>query len=205
VIIDTGILPRKILHLVIGYIVFVLLCGAALNFFAANTANIPGLMAAGILLWCGLYVPLVVLPSFANWQIAEFGLLLNYRLAVTLLILLLVLFLRRLPIASAFNTISLIEGLARTGEEIFFRGFLIALLLRIYREKRHPWIWAAVFSSLAFALVHTHRYLLDGPSFSAVWNIFFAGLLLAFIRLWTGSVLPGALLHSGVNSDISAA
>jgi len=49
------------------------------------------------------------------------------------------------------------EGYARTAEELLFRGFALVLFKRMFSNSRVNWLWAILFSSALFALVHTHR------------------------------------------------
>jgi uncharacterized protein len=67
-------------------------------------------------------------------------------------------------------------------EEIFFRGFLFAGLLR-----GMPVFWATLLSTALFTIVHWDKG-------SAV-PLFAIGLMLAVIRWRTGSIWPGMALH----------
>jgi len=75
-------------------------------------------------------------------------------------------------------------------EEVFFRGFVFAGLLRGMAP-----VWAIVFSSLIFAVAH-----FDVGSFVV---LFIIGLALAFLRWRTKSIWPGILLHM-LNNGIAA-
>jgi len=75
-------------------------------------------------------------------------------------------------------------------EEVFFRGFVFAGLLR-----GMPLVWAILFSSLIFAVAH-----FDVGSFVV---LFIIGLALAFLRWRTKSIWPGILLHM-LNNGIAA-
>ena len=50
------------------------------------------------------------------------------------------------------------EAFARTGEEIFFRGFLFALLLKIFSLKTKPWVWAISVTAFLFSWVHLQTF-----------------------------------------------
>jgi len=67
-------------------------------------------------------------------------------------------------------------------EEVLFRGFLFAGLLRAM-----PLPWAVILSAFIFAAAHA-----DGPSFPVLFCI---GLLLALLRWYTDSLWPGIFLH----------
>jgi CAAX protease family protein len=75
-------------------------------------------------------------------------------------------------------------------EEVFFRGFVFAGLLRSM-----PLVWAIVLSALIFAVAHA-----DPGSFVV---LFIIGLALAFLRWRTGSLWPGLLLHA-LNNGVAA-
>ncbi len=75
-------------------------------------------------------------------------------------------------------------------EEVFFRGFVFAGLLRGI-----PLVWAIVLSALIFAVAHA-----DPGSFVV---LFIIGLALAFLRWRTGSLWPGLLLHA-LNNGFAA-
>jgi hypothetical protein len=67
-------------------------------------------------------------------------------------------------------------------EEIAFRGVILTSLSRVMGSAE-----AAVVSALLFMVLH-----LSVPSFP---NLFLLGLALAYLRLKSGSLLPGMLLH----------
>jgi membrane protease YdiL (CAAX protease family) len=169
-----------------------------------------------LILWASLYLPVIGLPIAAHWKVTDFGftLSLNLGLAVILVTTL---------CAGITNTTeitwrsTILEAFARTGEEVFIRGFLITFFLRLFGKKRRPWLWAAIASSLLFALAHTQTFQQSYPSqygspfAPAIYtiverflNVFGIGLVLALLRVWTRSILPGAIAHSIINSNILA-
>jgi membrane protease YdiL (CAAX protease family) len=83
-------------------------------------------------------------------------------------------------------------------EELFFRGMLLHLLTRRFPPRRRlggvGFGWAALLTSLAFALVHLPKG--NDPRALAT---FFPGLLFAWLRLRTGSLLAPTLVHAGSN------
>ncbi|MCC2631668.1 MAG: putative metal-dependent rane protease [Patescibacteria group bacterium] len=86
----------------------------------------------------------------------------------------------------------LLPGLAVFGpiaEEIIFRGLLLPSLVERFGEKR-----AVLWSSAIFGIVHIH------PVQAVV--AFFGGLFYAKMRLRTGSIVPGIILHM-VNNIIA--
>ncbi|MFT3891014.1 MAG: CPBP family intramembrane metalloprotease [Anaerolineales bacterium] len=161
-----------------------------------------------LILWGLLYLPVLILPVVAGWKVTEFGFTLNPFLAVASLLI----------VAMCAYSIStdkvtwqsaLMEAFARTGEEIFFRGFLFVLFTELFRNKHRPWLWAAIVSSLLFALAHTQTFqpgfltqhgspsLPIGYQFlQRFLNLFGLAFVFTLIRVWTHSILPGAIAHS---------
>lgn len=76
-------------------------------------------------------------------------------------------------------------------EELLFRGVLLSALLQRFRTG-----WSIVISSLAFALVH-----LPGLQYQwyALPELALLALVLAWLRLRSGSIWPGVVAH-GVNN-----
>jgi membrane protease YdiL (CAAX protease family) len=108
-----------------------------------------------------------------------------------------------------------VEAIARTGEEIFFRGFLFDIFYQLLSNKRWPWLWAAIASSILFASIHTQifqqSFLNENgypatPAFFIILqrliNVFGLALVFALLRFVTRSILPGAIAHSIVNGGI---
>jgi uncharacterized protein len=160
-----------------------------------------------LVLWGSLYLPIIVLPMAAHWKVTDFGITLSPVLALAVLI--------TVPCALASSGMvitwrsAFIEAFARTGEEMFFRGFLILLFTRLFENKRRPWLWAAILSSLLFALAHTQTFQplflnqyrspsvpVAYPIIERLINVFGIGLVFALLRIWTRSMLPGAIAHS---------
>lgn len=79
--------------------------------------------------------------------------------------------------------VALVAAASGIGEEILFRGWLM--------HETGPWI-----SSIIFGIVHfpPNRQWLYWPLFA-----FAMGLLVAWLYLWSGSLLFPILLHAGVN------
>jgi membrane protease YdiL (CAAX protease family) len=168
------------------------------------------------ILWGSLYLPLIVLPLTNCCKVTDFGFSLNTFLAIAALLA---------TAGCVFVTNSLIvpwnsaaiEAFARTGEEVFFRGFLFYLFTRLFEHKLKPWLWAALTSSVLFALIHTQTFqqaYLDeygSPNSPILFtiierlvNVFIVGFIFALIRVWTRSILPGAIAHSLSSAGILA-
>jgi uncharacterized protein len=77
----------------------------------------------------------------------------------------------------------LVAGVAPVAEELFFRGML-------YPVMRRRWgsVAAVVLNALLFALIHYFPILLPG--------LFTSGLIFAWVRERSGSIIPSIVLHS---------
>ncbi|MBK8255375.1 MAG: CPBP family intramembrane metalloprotease [Polyangiaceae bacterium] len=71
-------------------------------------------------------------------------------------------------------------------EELFFRGALFGTL-----KRRHSAVSVVIATSVLFAFVHTQPQL--------YLPIAMVGAALAFLRVASGSVLPGLFMHAGFN------
>jgi membrane protease YdiL (CAAX protease family) len=83
----------------------------------------------------------------------------------------------------------LIAVVAPLAEEIFFRGMLYPLL----RQRWSMWP-AIVVNGLLFSLIHVLPPLLPG--------LFIVGMVLAWVRERSGSLIPGILLHALQNGVV---
>lgn len=72
-------------------------------------------------------------------------------------------------------------------EEIFFRGFMFGGL-----RGRMDWRWAALLSSVVFALAHLSLYGI--PPIAAI------GFMFAWSYQYTGSLRPGMIAHALINT-----
>lgn len=90
---------------------------------------------------------------------------------------------RRLTFTDLILLLVLVAVIAPIAEELLFRGMLYPVL-------RHSWGMTAaiVVNALLFALVHVIPILIPG--------LFFVGLVLAWVRERSGSVIPGMLIHA---------
>ncbi len=84
-----------------------------------------------------------------------------------------------------------VKGLTRgIWEEVFFRGIILVLFLRIFPERR-----AVVSAALLFAVVHFKLENFDLYAAVDLVSIFFMGLLFTYVVLKTGSLLPAMVFH----------
>jgi membrane protease YdiL (CAAX protease family) len=151
----------------------------------------------------------VVLPLWAGWNAKHVGLGLGWNavLISAAFLALLILFPQSRHLSWPQVTV---EAFARTGEEVFFRGFLFTLIWHFARKKQRPWIWAIVGSSLAFMLVHTQTFqpggIVDKGVFqviSRLFNLLVFAAVLSYVRWRTDSILPGAVVHSTFNGGLA--
>lgn len=196
----------------IAYAVAVLILGGTLNYvlpYSSSPESAPPLVVW--LAWAALYLP-PALMTVVGWKVSDFGIHVNRRTAFA-----------GIAVLAAFGLLvqnfqitwqsAAIEAFARTGEEVFFRGFLYALLLRLFHTQKRPWLLAAVVSSILFAAVHTQTFqssFLESTSggstgayvFGRLLNVFMIGLVIALLRYWSDSILPGALIHAGLQGGL---
>jgi len=84
-----------------------------------------------------------------------------------------------------------VKGLTRgIWEEVFFRGIILVLFMRVYPLRR-----AVFFSTFLFAVVHINPMAINLEMIVDVVSIFFIGLLFSYLVLKTGSLLPAIVFH----------
>jgi membrane protease YdiL (CAAX protease family) len=195
------------------YAITVILVGSYFNF---NKPYSPDPVTTStpiqIILWSLLYIPIFFIPLFSNWKITNMGFSFNRRILIALIPVVLLCG----PIAINFNQVyettllsNISEAFARTGEELFFRGFLILFITKLLKKNDKAFIWAALFSSIIFAGIHTQtfqaNYFQDSSS-SQVYlilerflNLTLAGVFFAILRIWSHSIIPSVVAHSILN------
>ncbi|NKQ34505.1 MAG: CPBP family intramembrane metalloprotease [Chloroflexi bacterium] len=186
----------------IAYIIAIILFGAVVNYFTwtkdgERTNNLLFLFIITVVL---LYLPLLLFTRYTDWAVKEFGFILNgATLAISGVLIFLGLFVSMTWFPIDFLSSALVV-VGLVGEELFFRGFVYALVLRFFTNGSGiaARLGAVFLSSLAFALVHTQTFLPDNSD--TMWQIFLIALFLAFIRSLSGSILPGIILHIFFNT-----
>jgi membrane protease YdiL (CAAX protease family) len=84
-----------------------------------------------------------------------------------------------------------VKGLTRgIWEEVFFRGIILVLFMRVFSKRK-----AVFFATFLFAVVHFNPLAVNFTMIVDVISIFFIGLLLAYLVLKTGSLLPAIVFH----------
>lgn len=201
---------KRVYAIAVLFAVVVTIAGAVAN---ANAPYDPGtatqLRPAVLTLWAMLYVPTLVLPAFGGWRLRDLGWSLGaIGLASCVLIVGLC---GAVRVNAAFNWgDAAVEAVARTGEEVFTRGFIYGLIERAFRRRWCGTACAIVGSALLFTVVHTTAFgdaVWVGPEApSATYviigrlsDIFLASVGLGLLRAATGSIIPGAFVHATAN------
>lgn len=84
-----------------------------------------------------------------------------------------------------------VKGLTRgIWEEVFFRGIILVLFMRMFEKRR-----AIFLSAFLFAMAHLSSLSLDIEMLIDIVSIFFIGLLFTYMVLKTGALLPGIVFH----------
>ena len=166
-----------------------------------------------LVVWLALYLPALVLPSVFGWQIRDFGWGLGVvGLVASVLAVGLCGGMARLKVGFGVPE-AVIEAFARTGEEVFCRGYLYFLIEHAARSRRYPWMWAVIGSSVLFTGMHTTAFnevLLAGrdgtPAAYVIAerfaSVLLGALVLGLLRASTGSIIPGALVHAMVGGGV---
>ena len=84
-------------------------------------------------------------------------------------------------------------------EELVFRGFLLFLLLDLFRNQKYKYFLAALFSSLIFALFHLTNLFIGMDIISVLLQMvytFLIGGMLAIVVLKVRSIWPCIIIHA---------
>jgi membrane protease YdiL (CAAX protease family) len=193
------------------YAVLLLGVAAVLNYLSPySSAPYERPSWGAFLLWIAAYLPLVALPAVARWTVTGFGFVLSPRMLIGAAVVLTICGLATHSKQPSIQS-SLIEAFARSGEEVFFRGFLFLLALKLLERRRRPWLGAILITSMCFVAVHAQTLqagyfppdeLSHTSHFLAIvqrlLNVFLGGLCFAILRFLTGSVLPGMIAHAAI-------
>lgn len=197
---------KQVYKLGIFYIAVITIIAAVSNYFtwhAKFTSDILGIgvFFLGIMLWISFYVPMYIFIKRASWRVEDFGFVINKRLTIISAILIIFIsFKINSSFSFAFIGFFLLEAFARVGEELFYRGFIYNLVLKLSKAKQNSWLFAVFISSFLFTIMHTQTFLPDNPLNMP--SIFISALLLGLLRHWTGSILPGIIIHCAANGGI---
>jgi membrane protease YdiL (CAAX protease family) len=84
-----------------------------------------------------------------------------------------------------------VKGLTRgIWEEVFFRGIILVLFMRIYPLRK-----AVFLATFLFAVVHLNPMVINPEMIVDGISVFFMGLLFTYLVLKTGSLLPAIIFH----------
>jgi membrane protease YdiL (CAAX protease family) len=82
---------------------------------------------------------------------------------------------------------------AGVSEEFLYRGFLIAVFVRLFADSTlSVWI-AALLSSALFGIGHLYQ------GKRGIITTFIVGILFSAIRIWSGSLVPAMVAHAAVD------
>lgn len=149
------------------------------------------------------FIPLLIFKDNSDYMLEKLGFKVSWEsVIITFCIVLL------LSIATGFNSTTeltigskIIEGIARTGEEFFFRGFIYLIILRLFKNEKHKNVSAMILSSLIFTIAHTEIFL--GTYHFGFFNMFFNTFItFAVIRHFSKSLLPVVAIHTFMNGGI---
>ncbi len=198
------------------YTAAVTVLGAVVNAVTAYTPDTSDALTVWHgLFWGLLYVPVMVWPFLYRWPLKDIGFGLTPWALVAAVLMGGVCggLVGGKPGFSLLD--SSVEAVARVGEELFFRGFLYALLLRMAAGRQRPWIWAVLGSAVVFMAVHTTAFrpeyvatLGDQPVgwiiLDRLLNVLGLALVFGLIRAGTRSIWPSALAHSLSGGGVGA-
>src|SRR5699024_2086499 len=125
------------------YTSIILLISGITNFYTWSQGPVENIKILYIFCWLALYIPFFIYHKYDGWKIKEFDFVFNYKILLTLLVAVVIFYNYEIPFTINWKS-SFIEMFARTGEELFFRGFLYTLFLKIFKNQNRPWIWAVI-------------------------------------------------------------
>jgi membrane protease YdiL (CAAX protease family) len=82
---------------------------------------------------------------------------------------------------------------AGISEEFLYRGFVFVTFVRMIVNFAPPNAAAAILSSVWFSLAHLYQ------GRRGIITTFIVGMIFAFIRIWTGSLIPAVAAHIGID------
>lgn len=89
-----------------------------------------------------------------------------------------------------FSALALTAGLS---EEFLYRGFVFMAFVRMIVNFGPPNVMSAILSSTLFSLAHIYQ------GRRGIITTFVVGIIFAFFRVWTGSLLPSVVAHAGID------
>ena len=193
-------------NLLIGifYTIFFCILAGIVNYYTAELSKLGWISnQARYLLWILLYLPLLYFTIGAKWKIKDFGFKLNNRsIVLSVIIIILYILFQQNDVKSQLSFMdNLSEAFARTGEEVFFRGFVYLLIIKIFTRDKHTNLWAIILSSIIFTAVHTQ----PGREIAG-FSLFTTVIVICAIPRWVAdSILPCVIIHLLGNESLLAA
>jgi len=179
------------------YVIGSLIVFAILNYFTWTAGLVTELALLYVVGWISLYVPLFIFYISAQWKVTETGFTVNKRVGIVVVLSLILggyVYMKEPGILVVEKWYySVIEAFARTGEEVYFRGFIYTLVLKLFHHKKKPWMWAVLLSSIGFSAMHTQTLLSEYST--SIFQVLLFALFMAYLRHLTGSILPGITVH----------
>jgi membrane protease YdiL (CAAX protease family) len=88
---------------------------------------------------------------------------------------------------------AILAGTAGVSEEFLYRGFVLMAFVRMIVNYGPPSAFAAILSSVWFSLAHWYQ------GRRGIITTFVVGMIFAFIRIWTRSLIPALAAHIGID------
>jgi membrane protease YdiL (CAAX protease family) len=106
---------------------------------------------------------------------------------------------RGLGLSGTSITLALLYGVVKTGftEELLFRGLIAGSL-----SRRLPLVWANILQALIFLLPHLLAIRIMPELWGILPVIFVAALFVGWVRIKSGSIVGGWLIHASANIAI---
>ncbi|EQB86206.1 membrane protease YdiL (CAAX protease family) [Clostridium punense] len=181
----------------VTYIIFISIIGIYFNGFVEFDPSNYKLLLIAIILWLLLYIPIPISVMKAKYEISDFGFKITKALLILLPIFLIVILGNTsYDISASTFYWAILFSFARVGEEVFYRGFVYTLCLKLFQNRERPWIWAIVLSSFAFAVMHTQYDL------NTMVSTFVLVIFVALFRHITDSILIPIIIHCALAGGI---
>jgi CAAX protease family protein len=97
---------------------------------------------------------------------------------------------RTSPEAAVFAVLACTAG---ASEEFLYRGFVLAVFMRMFASSAQVIVIAGILSSAWFAVGHLYQ------GRRGIITTFIVGIIFAGIRVWSGSLMPSMVAHAGID------
>jgi membrane protease YdiL (CAAX protease family) len=82
---------------------------------------------------------------------------------------------------------------AGLSEEFLYRGFVFALLIKVFSSLTLSVVYAGFLSSIWFSTAHLYQ------GRRGIITTFVVGVIFVFVRIYSGSLIPPMVAHAGVD------